>query len=40
VVVITADAMAARRAASLGVVDAMTRPLDFDRLLSLIAQHC
>ncbi len=40
VVVITADATAARRAAELGVADAMTKPLDFDRLLSVVARHC
>jgi len=40
VVVITADASAARRAAGMGVVEAMTKPLDFERLLKLIAEHC
>jgi CheY-like chemotaxis protein len=40
VVVITADAAAARRASTLGVADAMTKPLDFDRLLMLVARHC
>jgi CheY-like chemotaxis protein len=40
VIVITADATAARSARSLGVVEAMTKPLDFDRLLALIGRHC
>lgn len=40
VVVITADPAAARRAAALGVVDAMTKPIDFERLLTLVAKHC
>ncbi len=40
VVVITADASAARRAAGLGVAATMTKPIDFDRLLKLVDQHC
>jgi CheY-like chemotaxis protein len=40
VIVITADAAAARSARTLGVVEAMTKPLDFDRLLALIGRHC
>lgn len=40
VVVITADAAAARSARGLGVVDAMTKPLDFERLLALVGHHC
>jgi len=40
VIVITADAAAARSARTLGVVEAMTKPLDFDRLLALISRHC
>ena len=40
VIVITADATAARSARTLGVVEAMTKPLDFDRLLALIGRHC
>jgi len=40
VVVITADPSAARRARSLGVLDAMTKPFDFDRLLALVGRHC
>jgi CheY-like chemotaxis protein len=40
VVVITADTAAARRAATLGVLEALTKPIDFDRLLTLVAKHC
>ena len=40
VVVITADTGAARRAQALGVVDALTKPLEFDRLLALVARYC
>ena len=40
VVVITADAAAARSARNLGVLEAMTKPLDFDRLLALVGRHC
>lgn len=40
VVVITADAGAVRGLDGLGIVDAMTKPIDFERLLSLIAVHC
>lgn len=40
VVVITADPAAVRRAAALGAVDAMTKPIDFERLLTLVAKHC
>jgi len=40
VIVITADAAAARKAKTLGVADALTKPLDLDRLLNLVAQHC
>lgn len=40
VVVITADTVAARKATELGVVGAMTKPVDLDRLLELIAEHC
>jgi CheY-like chemotaxis protein len=40
VVVITADTTAARRAEALGVVDALTKPLEFERLLQLVATYC
>jgi CheY-like chemotaxis protein len=40
VVVMTADAAAARAAVRRGVADAMTKPLDHDRLLEVIAHHC
>jgi len=40
VIVITADAAAARKARQLGVIGAMTKPLDLDQLLQLIAAHC
>ena len=40
VVVMTADADAARHAAGLGVLAAMTKPIDFDRLLDLLERHC
>ena len=40
VVVISADAAAARRAATLGVVSALTKPLDFDRLLQIVGEYC
>lgn len=40
VVIITADASAARRAEELGVSGYLTKPVDFDRLLALAARHC
>ncbi len=40
VVVMTADASAARDAARQGAVEAMTKPLDHDRLLAAVARHC
>ena len=40
VVVISADAAAARRATALGVVDAIAKPLDLDRLLQVVSRHC
>ncbi len=39
-VVMTADAAAARDAARRGVAEAMTKPLDHDRLLEVVAHHC
>jgi CheY-like chemotaxis protein len=40
VVVVTADSGARRRARSLGVVDYMVKPIDFERLLQLVEEHC
>lgn len=40
VVVVSADSEAARRAAAPGVVATMTKPIDLDRLLEVVAQHC
>jgi signal transduction histidine kinase/putative methionine-R-sulfoxide reductase with GAF domain len=40
VVVVSADATAATKARALGVVDYMTKPIDFDRLLSVVERHC
>ena len=40
VIVLSADSAAVKSAASMGVVDYMVKPVDFDRLLKLIALHC
>jgi CheY-like chemotaxis protein len=40
VVVISADPAAARQAADLGVAATMPKPVDFDRLLSIVGQYC
>jgi len=40
VLVITADATASRQAANLGAVDWLVKPLHFDRLLNVVAEHC
>jgi len=40
VVVISADSSAAQRAVTPGVVAAMTKPIEFDRLLQILGQHC
>jgi CheY-like chemotaxis protein len=40
VLVVSADPAAARQAQSLGVVAAMTKPLDFRRFVDVISQHC
>ena len=40
VVVMTADPSAARAAARQGATEAMTKPLDHDRLLAAVARHC
>jgi CheY-like chemotaxis protein len=40
VVIITADASAAQRMGKLGVAGAMTKPIDFDRLLAMVSTYC
>jgi CheY-like chemotaxis protein len=40
VVVVSADSDAVRRVRSLGVADAMTKPIDFRRLLDLVGRYC
>jgi len=40
VLVLTADSVAAKRAVTPGVVAAMTKPVEFDRLLQVVDQHC
>jgi CheY-like chemotaxis protein len=40
VIVISADTAAARRALDTGVVAAMTKPVEYDPLLNLVAEHC
>ena len=40
VVVISADAGTSQKAAALGAVDAMVKPIEFDRLLETVAHHC
>ena len=40
VVLVSADSMAVKRAASHGVIAAMTKPVDFDRLLQTVRTHC
>jgi CheY-like chemotaxis protein len=40
VVVVSADATGATKARSLGIADYLTKPIDFDRLLSLVDKHC
>ena len=40
VVVISADSKSAERAKALGVVTALTKPVDVDRLLQVLGQHC
>jgi CheY-like chemotaxis protein len=40
VLVITADSIAAKRAIALGMVAAMTKPVEFDRVLQIIRRHC
>jgi len=40
VVVVSADSAVARRAADLGAAGWVGKPIDFDRLLALVATHC
>jgi CheY-like chemotaxis protein len=40
VVVLSADAAAAQRAVSPGVVAALTKPVEFGDLLQLVGTHC
>ena len=40
VIVVSADSMVARRAADLGAAGYVGKPIDFDRLLALVATHC
>jgi CheY-like chemotaxis protein len=40
VIVLSADGAALKSAGSMGVVDYMVKPVDFDRLLKLVALHC
>jgi CheY-like chemotaxis protein len=40
VIVMSADSAAARRAVQFGVVAAMTKPVEYDPLLHLVAEHC
>jgi CheY-like chemotaxis protein len=40
VIVLSADGAAVKSAAQMGVLDYMLKPVDFDRLLKLIATHC
>lgn len=40
VLVLSADSQAANRAITPGVIAAMTKPIEFDRLLQVVAQHC
>jgi CheY-like chemotaxis protein len=40
VLVVSADPAAARRALTHGVVGAMTKPVEFDRLLRIVEAHC
>jgi CheY-like chemotaxis protein len=40
VVVISADSSSAERAKGLGVVTALTKPVDVNRLLQVLGEHC
>jgi len=40
VVIVTADATAPGRSGDLGAAEYLTKPVDFDRLLAVVAEHC
>lgn len=40
VVIVSADRSAPQKAATLGAIDCMIKPIDFSRLLGTIAAHC
>ena len=40
VVVLSADAQAARKAAEMGCAEYLGKPVDLDRLLAFVARHC
>lgn len=40
VIVISADQAARQKAATLGAIDCMVKPIDFDELLGTVAAHC
>jgi CheY-like chemotaxis protein len=40
VIVVSADSAARQKAAALGAVEAMVKPVNFDRLLELVAAYC
>lgn len=40
VIVLSADGAAVKSTVAMGVLDSMVKPVDFDRLLSLVKQHC
>lgn len=40
VLVVSADGVAAQHARATGVIGAMTKPIEFDRLIAVIEQHC
>ena len=40
VIVVSADSTAREKAAAMGAVEAMVKPVDFDRLLQLVGAYC
>jgi len=40
VVIVSADRSAREKAATLGAIDCMVKPIDFTRLLDTVASHC
>jgi CheY-like chemotaxis protein len=40
VVIVSADRSAREKAATLGAIDCMVKPIDFSRLLHTVASHC